>query len=491
MLGRLAPRNTIDLPWVRRYDTDIDTAAPTWAGQHVTTETATQLLVVYGAAAFHADHLSTMPIDQVRELPSGDRVSMRREVWLDEPYPGLDITDCLSQLWWSYWIGGHALALVNRNDSGRVSQLLPLHPSTWDLRDERGQPALYVNGRKFGGEYLSVPHTLMPGCWKGINPIEAARQSIGTGLAAAEYGARFFGQGTTLSGVIQMPGAAPGPDELKLMRESWVKTYGGSGRAHLPGLLFGGATWQQISVTPEQAQFLETRRFTDAQIASLLFHLPPSTLGIPVEGGATVQYQNIESAWAEVVRRWLPHKHKMQRAMSKLLPRPQFVTFNADRYLEATTKERFDTYKVGIDSGVLTPNEARRKEDMPPLPGGDEPRGPSSTVSPAMQALAAPPRAADEPAPPPVVVQMPPVQIDVHPQVDFSSLPPPVVNVEPAVVNVAAPQVTVEAPIVTVEPPEVTIEPPDVHIGVMAPLTRKRIVRDPDGNIIEVVEEAV
>jgi HK97 family phage portal protein len=370
MLGRL--RNVVtDLPWVQRYDQDIDTGPPTWAGKNVTVDSAQQLLVVYGASSFHADHCSTMPIDQYRKAPSGARESMMLDPWLEQPWPGLDITDALSQMWWSYWIGGHSMAPIVRNSAGRVTGFLPLHPNSWNFSPS-GQ--LLVFGKPMGGEFISIPHVLVPGQWRGVNPIEAARQAIGAGLAAAEYGARFFNQGTTLSGVIQMPGAAPDPGDLKLMRENWVKTYGGSSQSHMPGLLFGGATWQQISVTPEQAQFLETRGFTDAQICAQLFQLPPSALSIPMESGGTVQYQNIESAWAEVVRRWLPHLYKFKRAFSRLQPAAQYVEFNVDRYLAATTKERYETYKIGIDAGVLVPNEPRERENLSPLPGGDVPR---------------------------------------------------------------------------------------------------------------------
>jgi HK97 family phage portal protein len=493
MLGRLFRNTVSDLPWIKRYDADIDTGAPTWSGAHVTTASAQQLLVVYGASAFHSDHLSTMPIDQYVRQPDGTRRPLRTDAWLEEPEPGTDITTTLAQLWWSYWLGGHALAVVIRDQRGRPAGLIPLHPDHWQYRQIGTQWRIFVNGRPAGGEFLSVPHTVMPGCPRGINPIEAARQTIGMGLAAAEYGARFFAQGTTMSGVIQMPGPAPAVDELKLMRESWVKTYGGSGRAHLPGLLFGGATWQQISVTPEQAQFLETRRFTDAQICSQLFHLPPSTLAIPIEGGATVQYQNIESAWAEVVRRWRPHLTKMERALSALLPRPQYVRFNRDVYLEATTKERFDTYAVAIGSGVLTPNEAREREDMPPLDGGDQRPMGREVVQAMVRSELAERGGADHQ---PVVVNLPDVHMDAPIFNVEAVVPAPVVNVmvdpTPTEVYVAAPNVTVEGPTVPVVIDVSEIELPPVQVVLPPPSgTRKRIIHDAAGRIVEVVEEPV
>lgn len=375
-LGALSRRRTEnairEVPWTTEWDQDLDTAPPTWAGKMVTTETAQQLLVVYGAVSFHADHCSTMPIDQYRKRANGTREQVGLVPWLDaEPYPGLDSVDAQAQLWWSYWMGGHALAPIQRNSLGRVTGYLPLHPASWNFSPSG---KLLIFGQEFGGEYLSIPHVLIPGQRKGVNPIEAARQSIGMGLAAAEYGATFFSQGTTTTGVVEMPGPVPAEPELKAMKESWRKSYSGSGNAHTPALLFGGAQWKQMSVTPEQAQFLETRGFTDAQIATQLFQIPPSVLAVPMQSGGTVQYQNIEAAWSEMVRRWLPHLYRFKRAFSKLLPPGEYIEFNVDRYLAATLKERYESYKIGIDAGFLVPNEPRARENFQPLPGGDEPR---------------------------------------------------------------------------------------------------------------------
>lgn len=368
MLGRFVKNTVTDLPWVKKFDQGIDTAPPTWSGQHVTIDSAQQLLIVYGATAFHADHCSTMPIDQFRKRSDGSREQVATSSWLDEPFPGLDITDALSQMWWSYWMGGHALAPLIRDQLGRPAGFLPLHPDSWRFDVSGGAPRVFVNGRPMGGEFISIPHVLVPGSWRGVNPIEAARQTIGLGLGAAEFSGGFFARGQTMSGVIEMPGAAPSPDDLKLMRDNWVKTYGGSSRSHLPGMLFGGAQWKQLSVTPEQAQFLETRGFTDAQICTQLFQLPTSAMGVSMPTGGTVEYSNVTMNWEEVVRRWIPHLAKFKRAFSKVLPRPQYVEFNVDRYLAASTKERFETYEIGVRSGVLLPDEAREIENRPPLP---------------------------------------------------------------------------------------------------------------------------
>lgn len=392
MLGNLVSlrkqpteRSVTDLPWVQKWDTDVDMSPTVWAGKTVNLDTAQQLIVVYGASSFHADHLSGMPIHTYEKKKSGARVEVDNEPWLEEPFPGLDITTALAQMWWSYWLGGHILALITRGFAGRITAMLPIHPDHFQfIIDGKGQVALMINGQRYGGEYLSIPHVIAPGCWRGVNPIEAARQTIGMGLAATEFGARFFGTGQQASGVLSLPGEAPTPDDMKLLKAEWVSSYGGSARSHLPAILFGGADWKPISITNEQAQFLETRRFTDAQIAGNLFHLPGNVLNIAVESGATINYQNVAMAWSELVRRWLPHLRRMKRGLSALMVGPKYIEFNADAYLQADLRQRYEAYGIGIDNGFLVPNEARETEDLPPLTGGDvvRPMRPSPLAPP-------------------------------------------------------------------------------------------------------------
>src|SRR5439155_16590060 len=117
----------------------------------------------------------------------------------------------------------------------------------------------------------------MPGSPTGMSPISYARQSIGLGLAAEKFGASFFGQGAHLSGVITVPGDLD-KARARQMKESFEASHSGLPNAHAIGVLSGGAAWQAISISPEDAQFLGTRAGQNLDIA-MLYGVPPHMLG--------------------------------------------------------------------------------------------------------------------------------------------------------------------------------------------------------------------
>jgi HK97 family phage portal protein len=200
---------------------------------------------------------------------------------------------------------------------------------------------------------------------KGLSPVEAARQSIGQGMAAQEFGAKFFGQGATMSGVIEAPAEMP-PGATEEMARAWARKHSGKSKSHLPGVLTGGATWKTTGVTNEQAQFLETRQFTAAEIAGQMFLIDPSELGIGVTG-TSLTYANLEQrATRRVQVTYLPWIVRIENALSALLARPRYVKVNVNGLLRGDTKTRYETYQIGIANQIIDPAEAREFEDLPP-----------------------------------------------------------------------------------------------------------------------------
>jgi len=372
-LGRLVPeaRAISAVPWTVAYETgsDLFNGSRTWAEQSVDYGSASQLLAVYGAVRFIALHVSTLPLDVYAEDPRTEvKSAVQVPPWLEQP--GRSVW--LSQMLWSYLMSGDTVAAIVRDPMARVLQLVPVHPDAYEIGyDPAGKIALRVNGQPFMGEALHVPDIVMPGAVRGINPIESARQSIGMGLAAAQFGAKFFGQGTVMSGVLQFPGPKPENAELKIIRDNWTRVHGGSANSHMPGVLFGGAEWKPISIPPEQAQFLETRRFTAAEIVSQVFLLPPAVLGIKSEAGSDITYQNVGSQWDDVMRRLMPVISKFEHYLSALLPPGVECRFNLDAYLRPDAKTRYEAHQIGLDAGFLTLDEVRKIEDLAPLADAD------------------------------------------------------------------------------------------------------------------------
>lgn len=352
-----------------------DQYGPTWSGARVTPDTASQLLSVYGCVRMIADGVATLPVDSLRATDNGP-VQIKRPMWLDMPAPDLDL-DWISfatQVVSSLLLDGDAfIADIYSTETGKTVNLIPLEPCKVTVRLDGGRRVIDYNGSPISWDVLHIPAVMRPGALRGMSPVEAARQTIGLGMSAQEFAARFFGQGATMSGVIKVPGSMPpeGPGSPKEMAKAFARQHAGKSKAHLPAVLQGGADWVPTGVTQEQAQFLETRQFTDAQIAAQMFMLDPSELGIGVNG-TSLTYANLEQRNIRFVQRaLLPWIVRIEKALSALLARPQYIKINVNALLRGDTKTRYEAYAIGIKNEFLVPNEPRAWEDLSPLPGGD------------------------------------------------------------------------------------------------------------------------
>lgn len=348
------------------------TGSVTWSGSNVTPETSTQLLTVYGCVRYIAEGIATLPVDVYREV-DGAPVEAPKPRWLIQPTADLDFVAWAGQFLSSLLLAGNFYGFKVYRDS-TIDQIIPLDPATVVVhRDSRKRKSYRVNGVDVDAfNILHVPGIMYPGADVGMGPVEAARQSIGLGMAAQEYGGRFFDQDSTPGGVIEVPGELE-PIKARELARTWAKKHAGKGKVGLPGVLQGGATWKPTAVNNEQAQFLETRRFTAAEIAAQMFLIDPPEIGIGVEG-QSLTYTNQEQRNTRKVQvTFLPWIVRLENAISSLLPQPRYMKLNVNGLLRGDTKTRFDAYAVGIASKFMVPNEARAFEDWSPLPGGDEP----------------------------------------------------------------------------------------------------------------------
>lgn len=365
------------LPWMTRDPWGVwpgDQYGPTYSGAVVNSATATQLLTVYGCVNLITNQVATLPVDAYRDTDAGP-VEITKPTWLEMPAPDLDL-DWISfaiQVGTSLLLDGESFTAWLRDGTGRTLSLIPLAVSDCDIRMVSGRRVMFYKGEPASFDVIYIPWLMRAGELRGMSPIEAARQTIGLGMSALEFGARFFGQGATMSGVISVPGTMPpeGPASPKEMAKAFARQHSGKNKAHLPAVLQGGATWQATGVTQEQAQFLETRQFTDAQIAAQLFMLDPSDLGIPVPG-TSLTYANQEQRDIRRARvALLPVIVRIEKALSAILARPRYIKINLNASMRADTLTRFQAYAIGIKNQFLTPNEPRGWEELPPLPGGD------------------------------------------------------------------------------------------------------------------------
>jgi len=449
----------------------------------VNQSSAMQLLAVAGCVRLITDSISTLPVDTYGTDASGQRVEVPKPRWLKYPTTDLDFTSWCTQILTSLLLHGNAYCAITRSNTAIV-EVVPVDPALIMVSRAQGRKVYLVNGKEFAGEILHISGMMLPGADAGVSPLEYARQSIGLGLQAQEFGSDQFQSSLNMPGVIESPGKM-NPDQMSAMAQAWRKARTKRGRG-LPGVLEGGATWKPTGVTNEQAQFLQTRQWTAAEIAAQVFMVDPSDLGIPV-AGTSLTYANLEQ---RSIRRLqvtlLPWIIRLESAVSSLLPQPRYIKFNVDGLLRGDSSARWMVYEAAsrINAAavaygqppVLLTNEMRDFEDLNPVDAPAVPQ-PAPTMAP-------------EPAP--QMNSATPVHVTlVHNEAEQVRGEAPVVNVTN---DVHVPELRAEVPVVHVhqEPTTVHVPATEVHINLAQPETSQTIrtvERDEHGRITRLIDE--
>ncbi|WP_326827369.1 phage portal protein [Streptomyces sp. NBC_01751] len=345
------------------------------SGRKASRGNSVQMIAVYACQSLIGDAVASLPVDHYTKI-SGQKESfdpLRSPRWIRQPNPFQTSYDFWFRVVNSLLTDGNAFLYTMRNERGEVIALYALHPqhvsiidgplgdNRYEVADERGE----VQGNFDRTQVLHIPAFTVPGVSRGLSPVDMAREAIGLGLTAEEFGSRFFEQGTAMAGVIEHPGS-PRPDEAKLLRDMFRKTHAGVKNSHSVGVLTGGASFKPITLTPEQSQFLETRRFQKAEIA-LLYRVPAYLVDSSVSStwGTGIEEQN-KFFVDQTLMPWIV---RIEQAVSTfLLPGLQYIRFNVDARLRAKTKDRYESYQTALNNGFLNADEIRVMEDMPPLP---------------------------------------------------------------------------------------------------------------------------
>jgi len=196
----------------------------------------------------------------------------------------------------------------------------------------------------------------------GYSPIAMAKNAIGLAIATEEYGAKFFANGAAPSGVLEHPGTIKDPQRV---RDSWNAAYQGSSNAHKIAVLEEGMKYTPIGISPEQAQFLETRKFQINEIARI-FRVPPHMLA-DLEKSS---FSNIEQQSLEFVKYTLdPWVVRWEQSMCRVLlsesEKPAyFIKFNVDGLLRGDYASRMSGYATARQNGWMSANDIRELENL-------------------------------------------------------------------------------------------------------------------------------
>lgn len=382
-------------PWV--VPTNGSLAAYTASGVPVTDETAMQLLAVAACVRLLSDAVAGLPFDAVRSKGEIRETIEPAPAIIADPFggaanPGLPSRrQGFVQMMVSLLLRGNAFCIVLARDSyGRPQRLRVLHPDRVSCEfDAYGQRVYKIDRQKVDTEdVVHIVGMSMPETATGMSVIAYARQSIGLGLAAEEFGARFFGEGAHMSGVLEID-ADLDVNRARQIKENFSASHSGLKNSHAIGVLSGGAKWKPISVTPDDAQFLGTRAAQNLDVA-MLFGVPPHMLGQvdkTTSWGTGIEQMGL-GFLAYTLGAWLG---RFEDAWSAMLPKPQNARFNADALLRTDTAGRYAVYGAARSAGILTQNEIRALENYGPVDGGDDIAAPlNSNVKPMKDTEASP-----------------------------------------------------------------------------------------------------
>ena len=361
----------------------------TSAGKVVTERSAMQMTAVYACVRILSEAVAGLPLHLYRYNDEGGKEKALDHplYWLlhDEPNPEMSSFVFRETLMTHLLLWGNAYAQIIRNGKGEIVALYPLMPNKMTVsRDENGE--LTYTYQKSQDELpkdnvytvvLHQPDVLhIPGLGfdglVGYSPIAMAKNAIGLAIATEEYGSKFFANGAAPSGVLEHPGTIKDPARV---RESWQSTFGGSGNANKIAVLEEGMKYTPISISPEQAQFLETRKFQINEIARI-FRIPPHMVGdLDKSSFSNIEQQSLEFVkytldpwvvrWEQSIQRTLLAKDEKKR---------YFVKFNVEGLLRGDYQSRMTGYATARQNGWMSANDIRELENLDRIPaeeGGD------------------------------------------------------------------------------------------------------------------------
>jgi HK97 family phage portal protein len=349
----------------------------TASGKTVNERTAMQTTAVYACVRILAETIASLPLNVYRSTDNGKEKAIDHQLYYllhDEPNPEMTSFVFRETLMSHLLLWGNAYAQIIRDGRGKVLALYPLLPDRM-MVDRTTEGQLYYEYRKDTGYVILRPEDILhiPGLGfdglVGYSPIAMAKNAIGMAIATEEYGGKFFANGASPGGVLEHPGVVKDPARI---RESWNAVYQGSSNAHRIAVLEEGMKFQSIGIPPEQAQFLETRKFQTEEICRI-FRVPPHLVAnLDKATFSNIEHQSI-SFVVHTIRPWLV---RLEQGMNKALLTPSekgqyFVGFVVDGLLRGDYASRMQGYAIGIQNGFLSPNDVRTLENMNTIEHGD------------------------------------------------------------------------------------------------------------------------
>jgi len=358
------------------------------AGICVNEETALKMSAVWSCIRLLSELPASLPIEVYRET------GRSREA-IDHPVKSLLLnpTVLMNRFTWhelmnAYLQGwGNAVAIIRSDDYyGLPYQLIPVHPSSVAVVVSDGQVFYKINDydQKIHGTFFAseVVHYKMfsTNGLMGKSPIRIARDNIALGLAAEQFGNKFFARGGNLKAVIESEGHMSDKEFVE-WKARWEKFYSGPVGDHTTPILEYGLKYKQLGIPPENAQFIATRTFQIQEIARI-FNVPPHMIAdLSRSTFSNIEHQDIQ--FVKYTLRPILRRQEMELEDKLLTPDEKGVIrirFNLDGLLRGDLATQTTHLREMVLSGIMVPNEARGILNLNPLPGLDKPYVPANIV---------------------------------------------------------------------------------------------------------------
>lgn len=352
------------------------------AGTAVTGETALAISSVYACVRIISETLASLPLILYKKLPNGGKERADTHYLYpllhDRPNNYQSSFAFREYMQAALCLRGNAYCQIIRNKGLQIVQLISLPSDKMEIKTEQNPSTnlldIYYeyrlpNGtvRRFSQEDILHIQGLSSDGFRGKAILDLARESFGLALAEEKHAAKYFGNAATPSGVLEHPGKL-GPEAAKTLRNSFENLYSGADNAHKVAILEEGMKWQAMTLTNEQSQFIESRKFQVVDICRW-FRVPPHMVGELDRATFTnIEHQSLEF----VIYSMRPWFVRWEQALNyALLSQSEretyFFEFLVDGLLRGDIKTRYEAYATGRNNGWLSVDEIRAMENMNPL----------------------------------------------------------------------------------------------------------------------------
>jgi len=347
------------------------------SGKVVNERTAMQTTAVYACVRILAETIASLPLHTYRHTDNGkEKASDHPLYYLLHSEPNSEMTSFVFRetLMGHLLLWGNAYVQIIRDGKGKVLALYPLLPDKMTVSRTDNGEIFYLyskDGEQYplrSDEVLHIPGLGFDGLI-GYSPIAMAKNSIGMAIATEEYGAKFFANGANPGGVLEHPGVVKDPARV---RDSWNAVYQGSGNAHRIAVLEEGMSFKSIGIPPEQAQFLETRKFQIEEICRI-FRVPPHLVAsLDRATFSNIEHQSISFIDNTIVP-WVSRlEQSMQKALFTGEEKKEFlIKFNLNARLRGDAASRAAFYQTMRQNGIMSANDIRELEEMNLIPEED------------------------------------------------------------------------------------------------------------------------